>query len=32
MDPAANISTYLGLPILIKDFLPNEEIIVGVQG
>jgi hypothetical protein len=32
MDPSANISTYLGLPILIKDFLPNEEIIVGIAG
>lgn len=31
LDPIQNICTYYGLPVLIKDFLPDEEIIIGVQ-
>lgn len=29
-DPRNHISSFLGLPILIKDFLPDLEVIVGV--
>lgn len=29
-NPKKHISSYLGLPILIKDFLPDLEVIVGV--
>lgn len=29
-DPSHHITTYLGLPILVKDFMPDLEVIVGV--
>lgn len=29
-DPERNTTTFLGLPILIKNFLPTPEVIVGV--
>lgn len=30
MNPVESITTFLGIPILIKDFLPDQEVIVGV--
>lgn len=30
LDPVENTHAYMGVPILIKDFLPDMEIIIGV--
>ena len=30
MDPENHVTTFKGLPILIKDFLPESEVIIGV--
>lgn len=30
MDPDQHVTTFRGLPILIKNFLPDQEVIVGV--